>query len=194
MKDNAFHQSTYGTMNYIIRNGVCHFSIKRRGLEQTLSKVAAYNAKKSSKTTSTFDSSLFISSRIEEDEDLLKFFLMTYFTSEEFTRDKYFSHKFNSQNVSDLEILADILMCVDHNKGDTTSRINYDSDGVRTSINIFEKKKGIARMFSSSDEGKFVTTLPLSNVSALIAENTSVTFRMQNGQLVRYGNSSTVQQ
>jgi hypothetical protein len=127
-----------------------------------------------------------------DDEDLLRFFLQTYFSSDEFIRDKYFSHKFDPQSVSDLEILADILVCIDHNKADTTSSISYDEDGVRTSLNIFEKKSVLASIFSSAEKGKFVTTLPLVNVVAYVAENTSVTFKLNDGRLLMYGIRSTV--
>jgi hypothetical protein len=127
-----------------------------------------------------------------DDDDLLRFFLQTYFSSDEFIRDKYFSHKFDPQRVSDLEILADILVCIDHNKADTTSSISYDQDGVRTSLNIFEKKSVFASIFSSAEKGKFITTLPLANVVAFVAENTSVTFKLNDGRLLMYGIRSTV--
>ena len=139
MKKNDFIASKFGTMKYIIKNDVCYFSLGRRGLSETLRKVSAYNDRKLSKPIAE-NGYLFIDYKIMDDDDLLRFFLQTYFSSDEFIRDKYFSHKFDPQSVSDLEILADILVCIDHNKADTTSSISYDQDGVRTSLNIFEKK------------------------------------------------------
>lgn len=191
MKKDTFQDSKFGTMKYIIKNNVCYFSLGRRGLSETLKKVSAYNDRKLSKPISE-NGYLFIDYDLKKDEDLLRFFMQTYFASQEFARDKYFSHKFNPQSVSDLEILADILVCVDHNKGDTTSSISYDSDGIRTSLNIFEKKSWLANMFSSAEEGKFVGTLPLANVVAFVAENTSVTFKLEDGRMLMYGNRSTV--
>jgi hypothetical protein len=191
MKKNDFIDSKFGTMKYIMKNGVCYFSLGRRGLSETLRKVSAYNDRKLSKPIAE-NGYLFIDYKIMNDEDILRFFLQTYFSSEEFIRDKYFSHKFNSQSVSDLEILADILVCIDHNKGDTTSSISYDEDGIRTSLNIFEKKSFFANMFSSSEKGTFVTSLPLTNVVAFVAENTSVTFKLNDGRLLMYGIRSTV--
>lgn len=189
---NTFQKSTYGTMYYIIKNDICYFSLRRRGLEETLAKVTEYNLGRSIKPASIFDGRVFVDSLIEKDEDLLHYFLMTYFSSNEFKRDKYFSHNFNSEKEGDLEILADILVCVDKNKADTTSSISADPDGVRTSLLIFEKKKGLARIFGDSNAGKFSATLPLSNANAFVAENTSVTFRMRDGRLYCYGNQSTV--
>ena len=191
MEKNAFIDSKFGTMKYIIKSDVCYFSLGRRGLSETLRKVSAYNDRKLSKPIAE-DGYLFIDYNLKKDDDLLRFFLQTYFSSEEFLRDKYFSHKFNPQSVSDLEILADILVCIDHNKGDTTSSISYDDDGIRTSLNIFEKKSFFANMFSSAEQGKFVTALPLANVVAYIAENTSVTFKLNDGRLLMYGNRSTI--
>lgn len=191
MKSNGFIDSKFGTMKYIMKNNVCYFSLGRRGLSETLQKVSAYNDRKLSKPIAE-NGYLFIDYDLKKDDDLLRFFLQTYFSSDEFIRDKYFSHKFNPQSVSDLEILADILVCIDHNKADTTSSISYDSDGIRTSLNIFEKKSFFANMFSSAEQGKFVTTLPLANVVAYVAENTSVTFKLNDGRLLMYGNRSTI--
>ncbi len=178
-------------MKYIIKNDVCYFSLGRRGLSETLRIVSAYNDRKLSKPISE-NGYLFIDYKIMDDEDLLRFFLQTYFSSDEFIRDKYFSHKFDPKSVSDLEILADILVCIDHNKADTTSSISYDEDGVCTSLNIFEKKSVFAKIFSTAEKGQFVTSLPLANVVAYVAENTSVTFKLNDGRLLMYGIRSTV--
>ncbi len=178
-------------MKYIMKNNVCYFSLNRRGLSETLRIVSAYNDRKLSRPI-VENGYLFIDSDLSKNDDLLKFFLQTYFSSQEFIRDKYFSYKLNPQNYSDLEILADILVCVDHNKSDTTTSISYDSDGIRTSINIFAKQSIFSTIFSSSEKGKFITTLPLSNVVAYVAENTSITFKLNDGRLVMYGNHSTV--
>lgn len=191
MKKNDFIASKFGTMKYIIKNDVCYFTLGRRGLSETLRKVSAYNDRKLSKPIAE-NGYLFIDYKIMDDDDLLRFFLQTYFSSEEFIRDKYFSHKFDPQSVSDLEILADILVCIDHNKADTTSSISYDEDGVCTSLNIFEKKSVFAKIFSTAEKGQFVTSLPLANVVAYVAENTSVTFKLSDGRLLMYGIRSTV--
>lgn len=178
-------------MYYIMRDNICYFSLARRGLVNTFTEVCNFNSKRSKKE-SPLNNYLLIYMLISEDKDLLDYFLLTYFSSDEFKRDAYFSCKFDPKNEGYLEILADILFCVDHNDGGVVSEILGDSDGVKVSLLVFEKKRGLKLLLSGSNKGKLSTVLPLINVDAIIAENTSVALRMRDGKIYICGNKSSI--
>jgi len=192
MKKNSFQKSTFGAMYYILLDGVCYFSVRRRGLEETLTKVKKYNDAKNGKIYSELDHYLFVEHEIEKNYDLLNYFLKVYSSSQDFIRDKYFAFQFNPKSQGDLEILADVLVCIDHNKGDTTSSVNYNGNDVQTSFLIWNKKKGISKFFSSSNQGSLVSSLPLATVISFVAENKSITFKTNNGEFFQYGNQSSI--
>jgi hypothetical protein len=83
--------------------------------------------------------------------------------------------------------LIDLVFCVDYNQKSTVSKINFDENGVLSTLNIHETKNSFMSFFSEDSFGKLITSIPLSNVKDYVASPDWIAFRMINNTIYVHG-------
>ena len=183
-----FHLSKFGAMYYIKYRGKIYFSSRRRGLDDTFQKTSKLLESSSGKKLTHGHEDW----EVYEHPGLINDLLRIYFSSKDFLRDKYFSFLFQTYSASELQILADIIICIDHNINRYVSRIDYDASGLTSTISFFEKGNNFFKLFFNDYKGNLVRSIPVRSIVGYVAEQTAITFKMQNGEFIQIAGDSDV--
>lgn len=108
-----------------------------------------------------------------------------YFQSNCPKRDLAFSEpNFDASRDGHLEILIDVLFCIDENIGNRVSTIDKIRGTELSTLIVHEKPSSFLRTFGIASQGKRLFSLPLTSFDSYVATNQGLTFRTKSGELV----------
>jgi hypothetical protein len=93
----------------------------------------------------------------------------------------------NSNSIESLYRFIDLVFCVDYNYGSTISKINYDKDGLNSTLNIFTKKSKLISYFGGGDYGDQISSIPISNIKDYVGSPDWIAIRMINNNIITHG-------